>query len=203
MSDPIGTRERTVVIIILAVVAAGAMVDVILDAPATLLSLHVLLELAIAASSVGMIVYLTARWRRSERSLATARERIEHVRRESEEWRQRAHAAVAGFAAAIDRQLQTWQLTPAERDVAFGLLKGLSHKRIAALTGRSERTVRQHAIAVYQKAGVAGRAELAAFFLDALLPGANEEGSTPGPAAPAAPAVTAPPRPLRSVTGQG
>ena len=35
----------------------------------------------------------------------------------------------------------------------------------------SERTVRQQALAVYRKAGLAGRAELAAFFLeDILLP---------------------------------
>jgi DNA-binding NarL/FixJ family response regulator len=37
------------------------------------------------------------------------------------------------------------------------------------LQGRSERTVRQHAIAVYSKAKVAGRAELSAFFLEDLL----------------------------------
>ena len=51
------------------------------------------------------------------------------------------------------------------------LLKGYEHKVIAALTRRSERTVRQHAGAVYEKAGLAGRAELAAYFLnDVMLP---------------------------------
>jgi DNA-binding NarL/FixJ family response regulator len=54
------------------------------------------------------------------------------------------------------------------------LLKGYGHKEIAGLTGRSERTVRQHAGAAYEKAGLAGRAELAAYFLnDLMLP---EEG---------------------------
>jgi len=62
-------------------------------------------------------------------------------------------------------------LTPAERETALMLLKGFSLKRIAALSGRSERTVRQHAVAVYEKAGLAGRAELSGFFLgDLLLP---------------------------------
>jgi DNA-binding NarL/FixJ family response regulator len=37
------------------------------------------------------------------------------------------------------------------------------------MTGRSERTVRQHAVAVYEKSGLHGRSELAAFFLDAVL----------------------------------
>jgi DNA-binding NarL/FixJ family response regulator len=49
------------------------------------------------------------------------------------------------------------------------LLKGYEHKQIAGLTGRGERTVRQHAGAVYEKAGIGGRAELAAYFLNDLL----------------------------------
>ena len=58
------------------------------------------------------------------------------------------------------------------------LLKGYGHKEIAALTGRSERTVRQHAGVVYDKAGLAGRAELAAYFLhDLMLPEEQRETS--------------------------
>jgi DNA-binding NarL/FixJ family response regulator len=49
------------------------------------------------------------------------------------------------------------------------ILKGESHKRIAGLTGRSERTVRQHAVTIYNKSGLRGRAELAAFFLQDLV----------------------------------
>ena len=76
----------------------------------------------------------------------------------------------------MSRQFQDWGLTPAEEDVALLLLKGKSHKEIAAATGRSERTVRQHAVAAYHKAGLGGRAELAAYFLgDLNLPNA------PGP----------------------
>lgn len=51
------------------------------------------------------------------------------------------------------------------------LLKGFGHKQVAAHLGRSERTVRQQAVDVYRKAGLQGRAELAAFFLqDVVLP---------------------------------
>ena len=69
----------------------------------------------------------------------------------------------------VDEQFGAWQLTPTEREVAMLLLKGHGHKQIAAATGRSERTVRQHAVAVYQKSGLQGRAELAAFFLEDLV----------------------------------
>jgi DNA-binding CsgD family transcriptional regulator len=167
------------VIGILAVVAVGALVDVALDAPESLLTLHVLLELGLAGFSIAMIVLLASRWRRTQRSLAQAERRVELGRTERDAWRRQAQHALAGLAVAIDRQLEAWQLTPAEREVAFGLLRGFSHKRIAVLTDRSERTVRQHAIAVYQKAGLAGRAELAAYFLEDLLPTSRDEPLTP------------------------
>jgi DNA-binding CsgD family transcriptional regulator len=77
--------------------------------------------------------------------------------------------ALEGLGAEIDRQFQAWGLTAAEREVGLLLVKGYSHKEIAALTGRGERTARQHAGTVYRKAGLAGRAELAAFFLEDLL----------------------------------
>lgn len=56
------------------------------------------------------------------------------------------------------------------------LLKGYSHRQIADMSGKSERTVRQHAVSVYRKSGLSGRAELSAFFLeDLLLPAASAQ----------------------------
>jgi DNA-binding NarL/FixJ family response regulator len=48
-------------------------------------------------------------------------------------------------------------------------LKGLSLKDIAQERGVSEKTVKQHNLTIYQKSGLAGRAELSAFFLHDLL----------------------------------
>jgi DNA-binding CsgD family transcriptional regulator len=179
MQDEHENRSHGLVIGILTVVAVGALVDVALDAPESLVTLHVLLELGLAGFSVAMIVLLASRWRGTQQSLLHAERRLELGRVERDEWRRRAQHALDGLADAIDHQLQAWQVTPAERDVAFGLLRGFSHKRIAALTGRSERTIRQHAIAVYQKAGLAGRAELAAYFLEDLLPSGGDATMTP------------------------
>ena len=55
-----------------------------------------------------------------------------------------------------------------ERDVALQLLKGLSHKEIACERQTTEGTVRQQALAIYRKAGLGGRSNLAAFFLEGL-----------------------------------
>jgi DNA-binding NarL/FixJ family response regulator len=69
----------------------------------------------------------------------------------------------------MERQFDRWSLTPAERDVTLLVLEGLGHKEIAAQRRTSERTVRQQARVVYQKSGLSGRSELAAFFLGGLL----------------------------------
>jgi DNA-binding CsgD family transcriptional regulator len=84
-------------------------------------------------------------------------------------WQLEAHDLIAGLSSAIDAQLERWSLTPAEKEIALLLLKGLSHKEIAALRDVGETTVRQQARAIYRKAGLGGRHDLAAFFLEDLL----------------------------------
>lgn len=108
-------------------------------------------------------------WWQAARSLSEARRSLESRREERDAWRRSARQALEGLGQAIDDRFRQWKLTPAEREVALQLLKGHSHKQIARMTQRSERTVRQHATVVYQKAGLAGRAELAAFFLEDLM----------------------------------
>jgi DNA-binding CsgD family transcriptional regulator len=156
----------------LLVVAVGGVVDLIFADPESWLSAHVLFELTLIATSFGFVVYLWRGWRRTSRSLAETRRTLEERSAERDAWQEAARSVLEGLGAAIAAQFEAWGLTLAEREVALGLLKGHSHKQIANLTERSERTVRQHAVAVYGKSGLTGRAELAAFFLEGLmLPG--------------------------------
>ncbi len=162
----------------LLLVVAGGLVDLMLDAPNSIWSLHVLFEIGLAVCSLAFAVVLFRGWRRSAAALLRTRlslaesERLVAQRQtERDAWRKSAESALAGFSAAINRQFDSWHLTRAERDVALLILKGAGHKQAAALLERSERTVRQHAVEVYRKAGLQGRAELSAFFLhDLMLP---------------------------------
>ena len=88
---------------------------------------------------------------------------------DAQRWREESRVLLDGLGAAIDRQFRRWKLTPAEAEVGVLLLKGLSHKETAAVRSTSERTVREQARTLYRKAGLAGRSELAAFFLEDLL----------------------------------
>lgn len=155
----------------------GSVVDLILDNPDSVFSLHVIFEVCIMVLSLGTAVYLWWAWHDARRSLADAAISLELQREERDLWRSRARMFLRGLGEEIDRQLQAWELTPAERQTAMFLLKGLSHKEIARLSEKSERTVRQHAISVYRKSGLGGRAELSAFFLEELLPPDEERQS--------------------------
>ena len=73
------------------------------------------------------------------------------------------------FFTAIDSQFDEWRLTPTEKEIALLLVKGLSNYEIAKVRGKSEKTVRHQSSAVYEKANVQGRHELAALFFEELV----------------------------------
>jgi len=171
-------RLQLVVGITFLAVMVGGMVDLYLDAPDRLLTLHVVLEVALVMVSLGLGTYLLRGWYVAARSLEDVRAELAERQAERDEWRRRARKLLKGLGREIDRQFEEWDLTPSEKEVALLLVKGHSHKKIAAMTDRSERTVRQHASSVYSKAELSGRHQLAAFFLeDLMLPHEAEESA--------------------------
>jgi DNA-binding CsgD family transcriptional regulator len=151
----------------MAIVVGGA-VDLALDAPEDWGSFHVVYEVGLILGALGLVAWLWYGWWHAGASADALQRSLTERQAERDAWRMRAERALEGLGRAVDQQFGAWHLTAAEREVALLLLKGHGHKQIAAATGRSERTVRQHAVAVYKKAGVQGRAELAAFFLEDL-----------------------------------
>lgn len=162
-------RIRLLLAAVFLVIVVGGIVDLVLDAPTTLWSLHVAFEVLMVTVSLGAASYLARGWYFAEVRRKASEAESERLRRQRHEWETNAAELLAGLGEAISAQFRAWSLTPAERRVALMLLKGLSHKRIARETETSERTVRQHSVSVYRKSGLAGRAELAGFFLEALL----------------------------------
>ena len=163
---------------ILVLIAIGGTGDLLMDFPRRWLSLHTAFELLMTGAAVVGVVAFWLAWWSTRRSVAELERSLREQQAERDAWRASARNALQGLGQAIDRQFDGWRLTPAERAVALLLLKGRSHKHIARTTDRSERTVRQHAAMVYEKAGLGGRAELAAFFLeDVMLPAADRAGA--------------------------
>jgi len=138
---------------------------------------HRAVGITFAALGFGGAAFLGWRLRGERRELRSLQAALKERGAERDAWQARARNLLEGLGAAIDHQFENWNLTGAEREAALFLLKGYSHRDIASLTGRSERTVRQHAVSVYRKSGLAGRAELAAFFLEDLLLPSRADGA--------------------------
>ncbi len=158
-----------------ALAAVGALIfwDLIGDYLDGVRLLHLTIEglaLFIAATGAALLIYHLLKTRRKTRELL---HNLIAVTADSSHWRQQYRALVRGLGKAIGEQFAVWSLSAAEAEVGMLLLKGLSLKEIAALRQASERTVRDQARAVYRKAGLGGRAELAAYFLEDLLPPAE------------------------------
>lgn len=178
MDDENGIRLELILVVALASIIIGGGADLIMDRPTSWLSFHVFFETLLLVGALLMATALWFGWWRSARSVDGLRRSLEARKEERDRWRTSAQDALDGLGRAIDDQFTRWELTPAEREVGLLLLKGYSHKAIAKHTGRSPNTVRQHSAALYRKAGLAGRAELSAYFLEDLLLPKDERTAT-------------------------
>ena len=180
MEEPTSERMKVLLVLALASIIVGGTIDLALDQPQRWLSFHVVFETLMITGALLMATTLWLGWWRSARSVDDLRRSLEARGAERDAWRRSAEEALEGLGRAIDDQFTAWELTPAEREVALLLLKGYSHKAIGRETRRSDQTVRQHAAAVYRKASLSGRAELAAYFLDDLMLPAGRRGPDRG-----------------------
>lgn len=129
--------------------------DVIGDLREDPTSVHFIFEAVVTAALVLGIVFGAFALRRT----------IELLRAQE----QALDVARGALGEVIETQFQAWALTPAERDVGFLALKGLDVAEIAELRGAAQGTVRAQLTRIYAKAGVSGRAQFAAFFVEDLL----------------------------------
>ncbi|MFG6538521.1 helix-turn-helix transcriptional regulator [Sulfitobacter sp. CS16] len=108
--------------------------------------------------AVGLNLGVALGWIALSTSLQRARLAEEKMRRCTSE-----------FSLVMSQHFTDWRLTPAERDVALFLIKGLSTRDIATLRGTSEGTIKAQTNAIYRKAGVTGRSQLLSTFIEDLM----------------------------------
>lgn len=161
-------EQRIIASILLAVVILVAM-DLFIDLSQGGSVGHLSVELIMGiVTTIGFFILIRSTFR-AKTKLRLTQNDLQQVEREAAKWRNESKKYVDGLSNAIDAQLQRWELSPSEKEVALFLLKGLSLKEIAELRHTTEKTARSQSTAVYQKSGLAGRSEFAAFFLEDLL----------------------------------
>lgn len=166
-------QERFIIsgVLILVMVLVG--IDVFTDAGQGVAYWHILTEVFIGIAALGGVFYLLRGTISLKHRLQKEIDDFSSFKKEAEAWRADSKKYVEGLAKAIDQQLTKWNLTVAEKEVAFLLLKGFSLKEIASIRSTTEKTARVQSMSVYAKAGLSGRSELSAFFLEDLLLPAN------------------------------
>ena len=136
-------------------------------------------EWVVLFGAMAAIAWITFEIRELHGGQAVLRQDLDRAVALGEAWRAESSAALDDLSAAILRQFGAWSLTPAEADIAGLMLKGVALRDIAQLRRTSEITIRQQAQSIYRKSGLAGRAELSAYFLESLF----EQGATERPRA--------------------
>lgn len=163
-------KDLVILIVYLLLVATLTSLDIFIDVRSGASYQHIWLEVSLVAGlSLGIIFSIKKLVRGFNNKINRSAVDLAHWQKEAQEWRNQASDALCGLAQQIDRQFQKWHFSSSEKQVAFFLLKGLSLKEISQLRGVQEKTVRQQASCLYQKAGLKGRAELSAFFLEDLM----------------------------------
>jgi DNA-binding NarL/FixJ family response regulator len=127
------------------------------------------IEQAVLLAAMAAVAWAVVAVRDLQSEQAAMREDIDRAVAMGREWREASRAELADLGLAIGRQFDEWALTPAEADIAGLMLKGVAQRDIARLRRTSETTIRQQAQSVYRKSGLAGRAELSAYFLESLF----------------------------------
>lgn len=170
VDNVLSRKERVVLSTLLVLAGILTILDVYEDwldgAPLA----HIIPEVGIILLSLGIGVYLIKHMlvRRKE-LIHSSREKAEHAEQTAQEWKDKAQHLSTGITEAIEGQFSKWGFTPAEKEVAFLLLKGLSIAEIAEVRNTTERTVRHQASELYKKGDLSGRAQLSAYFLEDLF----------------------------------
>lgn len=162
--------ERLVVAFFMVIIVGFMLFDVLDDWYEGISIYHIIPEFLIGVGGMGCSAYLFIRFAKQRNiALDKAREEVGKAKELAREWQARASSFRSGLTEAISKQLNDWNLSAAEQEVCFLILKGFSLQEIADLRSTSERTVRQQASNIYKKSQLSGRVQLAAFFLEDLL----------------------------------
>jgi len=162
-------KERIVIATVLAFVAIMVGVDLITDSNEGVATWHVLVEGSIAAVALFGVFYVLRGSAEMKHRLEKEMSDFSNFKKEAETWKLESRKYLDGLSKAIDQQLTKWNLSKAEKEVAFLLLKGMSLNEIADIRNTAEKTARVQSMAIYSKSGLSGRSELSAFFLEDLL----------------------------------
>jgi len=158
-----------IIAVLLAVIMVLNFFDVITDVSLGVPTWHIVEEsMIVLASAVGFVFLILEISQRTKHITHLKDELAKsdfQLRNVSEEMQ----LARTKYSEVINQQFNNWELTKSEQEVAMLLLKGLSFREISGVRDTKEKTVRQQASSIYDKANLEGRHEFAAWFLEDFM----------------------------------
>ena len=154
---------------LLTVIALLNISDFVIDLQEGSNTLHLVQEAFLVIASIGGIGYLLKEVMARRRETDLVKQQLQNANRNLQASNEKLKEMSQHYSEVINQQLTDWSLTPSENEVAMLLLKGLSFDEIASVRETKEKTVRQHATAIYRKSGLNGRHEFSAWFFEDFL----------------------------------
>ncbi len=167
-ADPKFT-ERLFPTILFVLVTVLVVWDIAIDLVAGTTATHLAIEFIIMLAAITGAFWSLGQFRTARRLEKDLQQNPEKASEETSNWKGNEQSVLDEFRVVIDKQLTEWNYSAKEKEMAFYLLKGLSLKEIAELKGGTYISVKQQAHLLYRKAGLGGRTELSAFFLDRIV----------------------------------
>lgn len=155
--------------VLLAIIMVLNFFDVITDISLGVPSWHIVEESMIVLASAIGFVFLVIEISRRTKHINHLKEELEKSDSQLKNISAEMKSARTQYSELIYQQFNDWKLTKSEQEVAMLLLKGLSFREISAVRDTKEKTVRQQASSIYEKANIEGRHEFAAWFLEDFI----------------------------------
>lgn len=175
-NSKISDKEKRFLLGTLVMISLLTVTDLVTDLNEGALNWHLLIEATVGVCALFGIYSLLKGTIHLRNDLIDQQKLSAQLKDESMQWKELSNKYIKGLSSSIDNQLEKWKLTRSEKEVAFLLLKGLSVKEIAEIRKTTEKTTRAQSTSIYAKAGLSGRSQLAAFFLEDLLVPSGEDG---------------------------
>lgn len=124
------------------------------------------LEVLLGICSIVGVILIFREIRENNQNINSAKEAIDSLKIQNK----RLADMNKSFWNSVLSQFRDWGLSEAEKEIAALLLRGLSNQQIAAIRGKSLKTIENQTFSIYQKSGTTGKLEFIAYFLNPLLP---------------------------------
>ena len=162
------SKDVVTLLIFLLVILASAG-DLISDLMHGVKTAHIIQEAIALVVAVAALAWIVQSIRIQSREIKMLNQQLEDARNLPVPDNARLVDARKTLADIMAMQFSDWRLSKSEKEVGLLLLKGLSLKEISMVRGTAEKTIRQQASSIYQKANVTGRHSFSAWFIEDFL----------------------------------